>query len=175
MKLSGIFRHGVIAATCCSMLFGQMVQGANPTPAVPRAVAGQVKVQDITLQQDGSLKGQVHGAQGTPIAKAEVVVVRQGQIVARTTTDAKGQFTFAKMSGGVHQIVTEQGVAPVRIWTAQTAPGTAQKSVAIEPSTIIRAQGGGSALAWLANPWVLAGIVAAAIAIPLALDNNDAS
>ena len=30
-------------------------------------------------------------------------------------------------------------------------------------------------LAFLANPWVLAGIVAAAIAIPLALDDDDAS
>jgi hypothetical protein len=45
--------------------------------------------------------------------------------------------------------------------------------------TVVRGQmglgNGGSALSWLANPWVLAGVVAAAIAIPLALDDDDAS
>jgi hypothetical protein len=45
------------------------------------------------------------------------------------------------------------------------------------PNTnVVRGQfGGGGMLGWLANPWVLAAVVAAAIAIPLALDDDDAS
>ena len=180
MKFSEFFRRGVIAVTCSGMLLGQALQAAGPSATVtggntPEAAAApQVRVQDVVLQEQGVLKGTVLDANGTGVAKSKVAIVRQGQVVSLTETDAQGHFTVAKLTGGVHEIHTPTGVTAVRLWAPRMAPPAAQQLAMVEPSTIVRGQGG-SALGFLANPWVLAGVVAAAIAIPLALDDDDAS
>jgi len=64
--------------------------------------------------------------------------------------------------------------AEVVAFLRQAAGGKLSDS---ELESVVGGGGGGSYLPWLANPWVLAGIVAAAIAIPLAIagDDDDAS
>jgi hypothetical protein len=103
-----------------------------------------------------------------------VAVIRQGQEIARTQTNAEGRFAVQGLTGGVYQVATPVGAATYRAWSPRTAPPAATQAITIVPDeTIVRGQFGTGALGWLANPWVLAGIVAAAIAIPLALDDDD--
>ena len=56
-----------------------------------------------------------------------------------------------------------------------TAPPAAQSAaLLVSGSDVVRGQNGGLVY-WLTNPWVLAGLIAAAIAIPIALNNHGSS
>jgi hypothetical protein len=179
MKRSKLFRGCVIALTCTGMMSAQLAQAAGPTtvtPATPVRAASNT-IQDISLQDGGVLTGTVLDDQGAPRAQVPVLVSRQGNVVAKTETDANGQFTVQQLNGGVYEVQTAASTGIFRLWAPRTAPPAAQTVAVLAPQAgIVRAQmRGGSALSWLANPWVLAGLVAAAIAIPLALDDDDAS
>ena len=96
--------------------------------------------------------------------------------------DAMDRFqrcSYANVHRGVYQIATSGSNGIYRLWAAQTAPPAAQaKLLVVNDGQIALGQcchdgcGGccGSGWGLLGNPWVLGGIVAAAIAIPLALD-----
>ncbi len=79
------------------------------------------------------------------------------------------------LSGGVCEFQTETNRDVYRLWAPRTAPPAAQQRVLlVSDSKVVLGQNcGGNALGWLANPWVLGGLVAAAIAIPLAVANSD--
>jgi hypothetical protein len=158
------------------MLSSQLAH-AGGHPAVEQAqtaVPVPSAVRDVALEGDGELRGQVLDAQGHARPGMPVLVVRQDKEVARTQTDAEGRFVVHGLTGGVYQVATPVGAAVYRAWAPRTAPPAATQLAIITPDqTVVRGQFGTSALGWLANPWVLAAIVAAAIAIPLALDDDD--
>jgi hypothetical protein len=146
------------------MFLGQMARAAQPL------------VTDVALGQGGALTGKIVDRQGASQANAEVRVIQQGQVVATAQTDARGEFHVADLRGGVYQIETAQGSGVYRLWATQTAPPSANDGVlVVHDDAVSRSQNGGPGglLGVLANPWVLAAIVAAAIAIPLALDDDD--
>lgn len=145
------------------------------TPSWARAeVINNAKQQDAVLDvalRDGKLIGQVLNAQGAPI-RGEVVSVRKdGREVARAKTDEVGRYSVAGLNTGVYQVVTSDGGAAYRVWTAQAAPPSAQPGALMIIGQPVRGQLGAGGL--LCNPWVLGGIAAAAIIIPLALDDDD--
>lgn len=163
----------VVALSCCGLLGGQIAQAAN-------------RIGDVALQPGGLLHGQVLDEQGVAQPHARVTVVHSGEPVAATKTDEQGRFVMSGLSGGVHEIHTGSSGGVYRLWAPQTAPPSAKdamlivtgdnivRSIGGGPAPISPAPGGGgwlSGLGWLANPWVLAAIVAAAIAIPLAIDD----
>jgi hypothetical protein len=104
-------------------------------------------------------------------------VIDQGRAVASTQTGVDGRFAIAGVKAGVYEVATSQGVTVCRLWAPRTAPPAAQSdALVVHGGSVVRgAQGGGGVIGFLSNPWVLGGIVAAAIAIPLALDDDDAS
>jgi hypothetical protein len=176
MKLSKVVRGVVSALTCCGMLSTQLAQAAGPvsySPARSGAVANQpASVRDVALAEGGELRGQIVAVQ----APLPVVVRRNGEEVARTETDASGRFAVRGLTGGLYEVDTPVGQGMFRAWSPRTAPPAAEQSaVLVAQDKVVRGQWGSSAFGWLGNPWVLAAIVAAAIAIPLALDNDDAS
>jgi hypothetical protein len=181
MKLSQFLRSCLVAATCTGMMSAQFAQAAGPAVNAPAAVQVApvgAKIQDIALQDRGILAGTVLNQNGAPCGAVPVTVSRQGEIVARTETNASGQFAVPGLSGGLYEVQTPIASNVYRLWAPRTAPPAAQALALITPNdAVVRAQlhNGGSALGWLANPWVLAAVVAAAIAIPLALDDDDAS
>lgn len=180
MKRSKHFRECVIALTCTTMMFAQWAQAANPNSITPAAsiISPQNTIQDVSLHDGGVFTGTVLDENGAGRAATPVVVLRKdGQVVAKTETDAKGEFTVSKMNGGVYQVQSSSGAGIYRVWAPGTAPPSAQEMAVVSPNPeVVRGQyAGNGALGWLANPWVLAGLVAAAIAIPLALDDDDAS
>jgi len=168
-----------VCLSCLGMLLPQTVLAADapqPDGPLPSAVSPPMPaVNDVALQAGGALVGQVVDQQGVPLAHTPVLVRQNDQEVASTITDDNGRFEVSGLRGGLYQVVAGQGVGIYRLWAANTAPPTAQASaMVVSGNDVVRGQDGGL-LYWLTNPWVLAGIIAAAIAIPIAVSNHNRS
>jgi hypothetical protein len=172
------------AFSCLGMLLTPAVQAA-PT-AAPR---------DVALQSGGVLLGQVVDAQGAPLAKSSVSIRVAGKEAARALTDQSGKFAVPNLKGGVYEVASVGHADIYRCWAPGTAPPAAQHGLMlVSNNDLIRAQncgsgvacgsgvgcgsgcgaGGGGLLGWMANhPVITAGAIGAAIAIPLALDDDD--
>ena len=102
-----------------------------------------------------------------------VSVKAQDREIARATTTADGWFSVQGLHAGVYRLAANDSQGVYRFWAANTAPPSAQHSAIVY--TADQAGGGagtsrgGSLKMFLANPIVLAGIVATAIAVPVAL------
>ena len=148
----------------------------RPAQAVPAAAEASpvMDITDVALTAGGGFSGQVVDAQGRPQAGTSVMICRQQQVVATTTTDQTGQFSVHGLQGGMYQVVAGQGMKNFRLWAAGTAPPAARQSALVVSSEqVVRGQGG--LRYWLTNPWVLSIAVATAIAVPIALSNREKS
>lgn len=129
-------------------------------------------VLDVALGQGGRFVGQVVNGAGAPV-KQRRVALRQGAVeVATANTDEGGYFEVRGLRGGVYQVVTDEGGAVYRLWAPNTAPPAAKSAALLVTGGVTRGQAAGLA-AFLANPWVLAGIATTAVVAPLALDEDD--
>ena len=177
MKWMERLRGLVVAAAAVGMILPQFAYAASAgQPARPMPAT----VRDVALQDGGRLTGQVLDAAGAPVAATQVAVVDQGGAAATALTGEDGRFAVSGLKAGVYQVATAKGVTVCRLWAPRTAPPSAQgDALVVNGDTVVRGGmggcGGGGVIGFLSNPWVLAGIVAAAIAIPLALDDDDAS
>jgi len=175
MRRIRTFGTTLAVLACWSLVVPQLTFAAKTTAPTAKHLPPSTP-KDITLLADGSLKGQVVDAQGIAQATTKVAIVKDSQLVTIVTTDANGEFRAENLSGGVYQIGTDKSSGVYRLWTSRTAPPAAQNAaLVVSDASVARGQFGGPLLGFLANPWVLAAIVAAAIAIPLALDDDDAS
>jgi len=148
MRLMKLLRGSVVAAASLGLFVPQMACAANPgsAPLGGTPVMGQAApVQDVALQPDGILRGQVLDGQGRPVANGTVVVAQQGKLVTRTLTDEQGRFAVAGLRGGLYQVVTAQGGGVYRVWTAEAAPPVAKNAALIvNDETIVRGMQDGS-------------------------------
>ena len=142
---------------------------------------------DIALQKGGVLQGQIVNAQGAPLANSRVSLFLAGKEVTRVATNKNGQFTVMGLKGGIYQVATNGHQGVYRCWAPHTAPPKATKGLFIVAnSDVVRAQdcgsgvkcgsgcGGGGLIGWMADhPVITAGAIGAAIAIPLATDDDD--
>jgi len=145
-------------------------------------VAQALTVVDVAIQADGLLRGQVVDKQGRPIAGTEVQLIN-GRKLWRTQTDEKGMFQLAGLPGATYSLQVGQQVQLLRAWTAGTAPPSATDGVLfVQDSDVVLAQNCGSPVCGsavkaakhpLANPWIIGGLIAAAIAIPVAIHNAE--
>jgi hypothetical protein len=145
----------------------------------PRAAASGV---DVALGDGGLFVGQVVDAQGAKIAKAEVSIRYDGKEVVRTATDDNGVFAAKGLRGGQYDVVAADHSAPVRLWAPDTAPPSARTAaLIITGGDVVNGQHGrpGGILAWMqAHPLIVAGVVVAAVATPIAIaaaDDDDDS
>jgi hypothetical protein len=129
---------------------------------------------DVKLTQKDVLVGQVLDVQGKVVAGKPVVVQYQNHLVAAPTTDKNGYFALKGVQPGVYRIASMKGVGDYRVWTEQTAPpNAASGALLVEGKEVIRGQINGMALRnVLANPIVIAGIVATAVAVPVAIHSS---
>jgi hypothetical protein len=146
-----------------------------PTPvfAAPRAAAS-VNC-DIALGSGGLLVGEVIDQQGVPKAGMPVSVQFAGQEIVRTTTDANGVFAAKGLRDGQYCLVTPQGDCHCRLWEAGAAPTLSRPAalVVLGTETVRGQHGQGGMVGWMrSHPYITAGTVIAAIAIPLALAND---
>ena len=174
MKWMERLRGLLVAAASVSMILPQFAYAASSgQPARPASAA----IRDVALRDGGYLTGQVLDAAGAPVAATPVAVVDQSRAVATALTGDDGRFTMKGVKAGVYQVATAKGVTVCRLWAPGTAPPAAQaEALVVNGDTVVRGGvGGGGVIGFLSNPWVLGGIVAAAIAIPLILDDDDGS
>jgi hypothetical protein len=96
----------------------------------------------------------------------------QGE-VATTLAGEDGRFEMRGLRGGTYQIVAGSGTGFYRLWASETAPPAAQSSVLIvSGGPQVLGQQGPFAHWVLQHPWLVAGVVAAAIAVPVAIHNH---
>jgi hypothetical protein len=156
----------------------QQILAANPFAGNEEAqmvsMTGPI-VRDIALGPGGVMKGQVVDAQGTPCVNAPVRLIKSGagaEVVVPCQTDADGRFQVAGLSGGLYRVETTAGTMVYRAWAPNTAPPSAIAEALVVEGEAVR--GNLSNITPLG--WALIGLgIAAAIAIPLALDDDDAS
>jgi hypothetical protein len=163
-------RFGSIAAAiaCVGMVLPTSAMAATPAAAAANS--------DIALRTGGLLVGQVVDQQGVAKAGTPVSVQFAGKEVVNTTTDANGVFAAKGLRGGQYQLVTPQGGSVCRLWAADTAPPSARPAaLVVSGNEVVRGSGpGGAWVGWVkAHPYITAGTVAAAIAIPFALASDD--
>lgn len=178
MRVLKLLRSCTIALASVGTLMPHAALGAGATGsqvAEPRPAAAAVAIYDVALRPGGILQGQVVDPQGAPAAATRVVLAQEGKPQAATQTDAQGHFSFPGLKGGVYQLATAQGGGMYRLWTPGAAPPAAHAdALVVSGDAVVRgAMGNGGIISFLANPWVLGAMVAAAIAIPLALDHNN--
>jgi hypothetical protein len=149
-------------------------------PVVARSAAAAVAPQDVALADGGVLIGQVVDTAGKPQAMAPVSFVTGGKEIARATTDAKGQFRVASLKGGTYQVATTGNSGVYRFWAPRTAPPQSLNGLnMVSGNQVVRGQMGGGGFfsstgQWIAeHPIITAGAIATAIAVPLALDDDD--
>ena len=144
-------------------------------PQTAFAVSPVVQANDVAIRPGGLVVGQVVDAQGVAQAATVVSIQQDQQEVVRTTTDQNGVFAAQGLRGGQYLIVTEQGQGLYRLWAPNTAPPSAQQTAVVVTSPdVMRGQYGGGWINWMSShPFITAGIIAAAVAIPVAIAADD--
>ena len=177
MKSAGIFKGMVM----CLAALGVCLSGA----AFAAPPAAKPVVHDVELASGGSLEGQLVDAQGVSKAGVEVTLLLDQRPLGVASTDAQGRFAFRGVRGGVYQMKAANGTGSYRLWAPGTAPkGTSSVALVTAGDSVVRGQGYGPghyyqhhpsafghAKVLLANPWVVSGIVATAVAVPVGIHN----
>lgn len=171
MKIKTLLRIGTVWLAILGIALPNTVLGATPQ---------QTTIHDVKLGANGELRGQIVDAAGQPAASQTVRIHRDGQLIANTSTDTKGQFVAQNLANGVYNVAAGDVQRTYRVWDDQSAPPIAQdQAVQVGGEEIIRGQqvgGGGLVAALMSRPGLLAMAVAVAIAVPIAVgDNDDAS
>ncbi len=156
-----LVRNAMVWLAAAGFCMPDLVLAVEPTP--------QPAVADVALANGGTLHGQVLDPQGGGVAGVPVSLRTQDRNVTTTTTAADGRFAVPNLRGGVYQVAAAKGRGNYRLWTVGTAPPSAQNGAIIYTGN---GNGGSKLKMFLANPIVIAGIVATAIAVPVALNNS---
>ena len=159
----------------------QFVLAEQVTKPVPPQRTVQIP-QDIILGEGGLLTGQLLNDQGVVMPLSPVSLQANGKEIARLTTDKNGQFRVADLRGGVYQVTSKGHQGVYRFWAPKTAPPAAQRQLTlVSHNEVIRGQftaPPGNPFRSIGqfvaeHPIMTAGAVAGAIAIPIAVDDDD--
>lgn len=173
MKRIGLLRTGMIVVACLGMLIPPPVlHAATGDAPSQQPTANRAVTVDVALGAEGLLRGQAVNAQGRPVPLTRVSLRQNDREVATTVADRDGRFLLPGLRGGTYQLVAGQASVTYRLWQAHMAPPSAtQAALVVVDGRQVLAQQGPLGY-WLTNPWVVAGLVAAAVAIPVAIHNH---
>ena len=192
-NVSSLKGLAVGAATLGLLLPPQYLTAAEQAASIsattaPTARAGTaIPIADIQLQPKGRFSGQIVNAQGQPQSGIPVILQGRGQQL-KTISDGQGWFHYEGLSGGSYRLEANGQLNLCRLWAPGTAPPKANQQLLLveQNGQIVLGQycgspvcgspvgGAGSYIKTaLTHPLVIGGIVAAAIAIPVAIHNAD--
>jgi hypothetical protein len=177
------WKYLVVALCCVGSIPGLSAYAEN----------NAVRSVDIALAKGGILIGQVVDTEGQTLEKAEVVLKSGGKEIARCQSDKQGKFQVSGLRGGSIEVATMGTTGNCRVWAPGTAPPVAQPGLlVVAEGDVVRGQhgggrrvpsrrygrgvqghGGGLLAMMIDHPLVTAGAVGAAIAVPLAVSNDD--
>ncbi len=191
----------IMLCSCVGMLIPSPCIGGRVFGDVPVLPATQRKVKlpkplDVSLNDQNQLVGRVVNQQGIGLTGATVHVRRHQKHIASVKANEKGVFHTGPLTGGLYQVAVAEKTVDLRVWRGAAAPPRAVKLATVVVGPTVRAQSctqpgcglagcdgscGGAAgvtrgpFSFMFHPLVIGAAVAAAIAIPLALDDDDAS
>ncbi len=161
----------------CSLFAETKVPLRHTSPVT----SASFRVADVTLKSGGVLQGQVVDQAGLGMADKSVQLTNAHQRW-QTKTDVQGRFQIGDLRGGSYQLQTDGQSQVLRAWTANTGPPSASQGVLVTPTAeVVRGQrvvSGNTNQFFrvskerLANPWIFGGLVATAVAIPVAIHNS---
>lgn len=180
MKVARAMRHALAWIAVAGVCLPAQFLSANERPHLATASeAANLSIRDVALGADGLLTGQLLDEHLRPIADAAVTIQAKEQTIAATRTDANGVFAVAGMHGGVHQITTSETTRVYRLWSPGTAPPLAASTAqVVSGPDVVRGQWGGGGMmdqmkVMATNPFIVGGVIAAAVAIPVIIHNTD--
>ena len=148
---------------------------AATTPAAVALGESKTAVHDIALRDHGVLLGQVTRTDGSPLAGVPVSLAAHGTVVGSTATNPQGVFSLTGLRGGVYQVTVPGACQTYRLWAPRTAPPAACRMARLVANPdLVRGQSptrGG----FLIRPLIIGGLVATAVAVPLAVHNHNSS
>jgi len=174
MEHVGVLKLGILCLACAGMILPAPTLSAavNGQPAGGRVADPVSALVDVELSDGGLLSGQVIESAGMPPAGTRVSVRQMGLEVAATETDRTGNFQVRGLRAGPCEIVAGRAYGTFRLWAPDTAPPLARRSaLVLATEGPIRANEGPIGY-WLGKPWVIAGIVAVAVGVPVAIHNH---
>lgn len=154
-------------ATSGMLLPPTVVTGGEPA-VPPSRVNSALAIEDISLGEGQSFHGVLLNEAGEPVADANVELSQLGREIAVARTNASGQFGFQGLRGGLHLVRAGQSAQLLRLWAPGTAPPNARDSIALSEQLTVRGQRPFRDL-FTSNAFIIAGVVVAAIAIPIAV------
>lgn len=159
-----------------------LVQAQSTTPASP----SNLQLKNVELSEDGQLHGQVLTQSGVGgIATVNVHATRDGKTAAQALqTTETGEFTIKGLKTGTCVFTIGDDTFACRVWNHGMAPPKSLQAIAVVPTSgVVLGQncdtcqkpGLRGKLACMSGTQkaLLVGIVAAAIIIPIALDDDD--
>ena len=176
MKSAQIIRGMVM----CLAAMGLCLSGA----AIAGPPASQPVVHDIALGNGGMFSGQLVDAQSVAKAGEKVMLLYESRPLITVATDERGNFRFPGLRGGMYQLVAAGSVENYRLWTPGTAPkGVPSRALVVCGDPIIRGAQPGYRYGYqqglvpslpparflLGNPWVVMGITATAVGVPVGI------
>ena len=183
MKLLESHRRLVVMLACLSLASPSIQRSQAAPPQAQRTVDSR----DLRLDTEGRLRGQLVDRQGNPLSHAWVTLQSHGELLSHVQTNEHGEFQFVGLRGGVYQVGGPDVAAVYRAWTTNTAPPASKDAVLLVTGDALRGQTycpprqmglgaghyGGAIMRTLNNPWIIGGAIAAGIAVPIAISNND--
>ena len=201
MSLKSHLQRWVVASTCFAMTAPPLAFAQEPMPQRTQAAQAAATANDVRLDSNGRLIGQVVTTEGRAAAGIEVQAWKQGKMAGRTVSNERGVFVLPGLTGGLHQLMTESGGGVFRVWPANSAPPIAKPNALLIQGAVVRGQihhgtphnrgqhpfpgqmrgqngmgnglFGGAFMNTLANPWVVSGLLATGVAVPIAASNSD--
>ena len=170
MKGLQVVRTPLVIAVCLGMMVPGAAVHSGESVAAPRRPA--IEISDLVLDSQGGLQGVVVDVHGAPRSAAKVVLFQGKREVGRVQADPLGRFRLAGLRGGVYSLHSGGQVRFVRAWTAKAAPPNARNTaLLVAGSGVVRGQMPLEHF-FASDAVVIAGLVAALIAIPIAVSNQ---
>jgi hypothetical protein len=193
MKLIQTVQRLLAGIACLGLLMPAQIMASGPLEPTGQAI----RTHDILLHGGNVLAGQVVDPQGQPCAAVPVSLQHQGYEVARVDTDENGYFAVRGVRTGVYTLQAASTVGSYRAWPATIAPPAANPgALLVTHAQVVRGQcegacncagpctgcghagvlGGGGLFGGgfgLSSPLVIGAIMATAIAVPLAVQNDN--
>ncbi len=171
-----VLKVPLVCLGCLGLLLpGPLLQAADPPVAVDRGWSRGVnapKISDVELDVAGRLRGLVLDAHGIPLAGTRVMVCQGTREMVAVTTDGLGRFAVGPLRGGSYLLKSGGQGKAIRAWRSRTAPPLAKPlAVMIVGDRVVRGQMPLEEF-FASDAVVVAGLVAAMIAIPIAVHNS---
>jgi hypothetical protein len=172
-----ILKGLIVSAAVAGTLLPVDAVGSPPARKRPKNTAvNEVKplrrAIDVVLSDSNELRGTVVDPDGTARVGISVTLVRSGERIASIVTDDHGVFRIGDVKPGLYELHATSGACLCRIWTRKTAPPSAARSIlVVDGMTAERGQQPISEV-FCNDPILMATIVAAAIAIPIAVHKS---